>query len=77
MKSEKLKTGDKFMCIDNSWPTDGQLELKEIYTFNKIESCGELILFELPDYSFKKQRFISFSELRKLKIQKLNEISSI
>ncbi len=77
MKSKHFKYGEKLVCIDASYPTNELLELNKIYTFNHTDSYGAINLDEIPVFVFNKNRFISFSESRKLKLKKLNEINSI
>jgi len=82
MKSIRYKEGEKMICVDNLTLYSG-IELGclsllipgKIYTFNKINSYGEMMFFELPGYSFRKQRFVKYSELRKYKLKNLNNIN--
>jgi len=84
MKSIQYKKGEKFVCIDNTSKYTGAelgycslrlLKIGNIYTFNNINSYGEIALFEIPGFSFRKQRFIKYSELRKFKLKELNNIN--
>ena len=84
MKSIRYKKGEKFVCIDNTSRYTGVelgytsltlLKIGGIYTFHDINSYGEMNFLELLGYSFRKQRFVKYSELRKVKLEKLNTIN--
>lgn len=85
MKSVQYKSGEKFVCIDNTsiytevklgFSSLSLLKIGDIYTFNGMTSYGEINFLEIPEYRFRKQRFVKYSELRKHKLIELNKINT-
>ena len=84
MKYKDYKYGTKMICIDNysrysSIELGGSISLLKIgetYTFNSINSYGEINFKEFPNALFRKQRFIEYSKFRKYKLEKLNNIKN-
>ncbi len=82
MKTSDLKVGEKLVCIDNftSYTSDTKLyilkklELGKIYTHEGFVTEGWIAVSEIPEYVFENKRFVRKSELRKYKLEKLNEI---
>jgi len=83
MKSKNYKIGEKIVCIDNFtlYSPDTKLsnikllEIGKVYTVSSgYYTNEELGLNEISHHLFNNNRFIKISELRKYKLEKLNEI---
>ena len=74
-----MKKGDRVICIDNNISTTRILDLTlgKIYTiFDFGKSMNEKIIYIIDDsgtnYGYYEKRFITLSEQRRLKLEKLN-----
>jgi len=88
MKSKNYNFGNynydkKIVCIDNStlYSPDVKLsiikllKIGKIYTIRYYDTYNkEVVLDEIPEYTFNINRFVNLSELRKYKLEELNEI---